>query len=112
MFFKSYTFTWWQVAIFKLALLAVGAAIGCYWFSFFRSILALLIIIAVIAGLYILFICLKQSTKEEEPSLEIEQATEKTPETAQEASKEISAEKPEGEIKPAGKPININSASS
>jgi hypothetical protein len=37
MFFKSYIFTWWQIGIFKLALLAIGIAIGSYWHIFFRA---------------------------------------------------------------------------
>lgn len=60
MIFKSYTFTWWQIGIFKLALLAIGAAIGAHWYEFFGASLTTLIIIAVIAGFYIAFICLKQ----------------------------------------------------
>jgi len=60
MFFKSYTFTWWQIGIFKLALLAIGIAIGSYWHNFFSDYLVPLIIIAVIASVYIMFISLKQ----------------------------------------------------
>src|SRR5665648_761253 len=55
MIFKSYTFTWWQIGIFKLALLAIGAAIGAHWHEFFGASLTTLIIIAVIAGFYIAF---------------------------------------------------------
>ncbi len=58
--FKSYTFTWWQVGVFKLALLAIGAAVGAYWHSFFGSNFASLIIIAVTAGVYIIYISLRQ----------------------------------------------------
>lgn len=60
MLFKSYTFTWWQIGIFKLALLAIGAAIGSHWHDFFGAKLTALIIIAVIASVYIMFTCLKQ----------------------------------------------------
>jgi fatty acid desaturase len=60
MIFKSYTFTWWQIGIFKLALLAFGAAIGAYWHDFFGANLAALIIIAVIASVCIFFTSLKQ----------------------------------------------------
>ena len=58
--FKSYTFTWWQINIFKLALLSLGAAIGAYWHDFFGANLTVLIIIAVIASIYIALISLKQ----------------------------------------------------
>lgn len=60
MFFKSYTFTWWQIGIFKLALLAIGVAIGSYWSEFFKNYFVPLIIIAVIASLYIMVISFKQ----------------------------------------------------
>lgn len=58
--FKSYTFTWWQIGVFKLALLAFGAAIGAYWHDFFGANSTALIIIAVITSVYIGFISLKQ----------------------------------------------------
>jgi hypothetical protein len=58
--FKSYTFTWWQIGIFKLALLTVGAAIGAYWHAFFGANLIPLIVIAAVASIYILYAALKQ----------------------------------------------------
>ena len=58
--FKSYAFTWWQIGIFKLALLAIGIAIGAYWHDFFGANLTALIIVAVIASAYILYVSLKQ----------------------------------------------------
>ena len=58
--FKSYTFTWWQIGILKLALLSLGAVIGAYWYDFFGANLAAFIIIAVIASIIIMFISLKQ----------------------------------------------------
>ncbi len=61
--FKAYTYTWWQIGIFKLGLLAVGAAIGAYWHGFFRSNLTALIIVAVIASAYVAFISLKQQDR-------------------------------------------------
>jgi len=60
--FKSYTFKceWWQIGIFKLALLAFGAAIGAYWHDFFGANLAALITIAVIASAYTMYVFFKQ----------------------------------------------------
>ncbi len=58
-FFKSYTFTWWQIGIFKLALLAGGVAAGAYWYKFFGANLAILVIIAVITGAYTMYVALK-----------------------------------------------------
>lgn len=58
--FKSYTYTWKQIGVFKLALLSIGVIIGSYWYEFFRANLMLVAIIAVIASVYILYISLKQ----------------------------------------------------
>jgi hypothetical protein len=59
-FFKSYTFTWWQIGIFKVALLAIGAAAGAYWHQFFGANLAGLVVVAVLASLYIMYVSMKQ----------------------------------------------------
>lgn len=58
--FKSYTFTWWQVGAFKLALLSMGAAIGSYWHEFFGANLVVLIIVAIVLSLYVVFISFRQ----------------------------------------------------
>jgi len=58
--FKNYTFSWWQVGIFKLSVLAFGVSIGAYWSSFFSQYITLLIVIAVVSGLYIGYISLKK----------------------------------------------------
>ncbi|MCQ6963606.1 hypothetical protein PV02_11065 [Methanolobus chelungpuianus] len=59
--FQSYTFTWWQIGMFKLALLAIGVAVGAYWDDFFSRYLIALIAIAVITSAYIAYISLKQA---------------------------------------------------
>ena len=58
--FKAYTFSWWQMGVLKLALLAIGAAIGAYWHEFFGANLTTLIIIAAIATVYTMYLALKQ----------------------------------------------------
>jgi len=58
--FKNYTFTWWQIGVFKLALLAIGVVIGAYWYEFWNSYLPALIVIAIITSSYIMYISLKQ----------------------------------------------------
>ena len=60
--FKSYTYAWWQIGIFKLALLAIGAAVGAYWHEFFgtETGLTVLIIVAITAGVYSIYASLKQ----------------------------------------------------
>lgn len=92
MFFKSYIFTWWQIGIFKLALLSIGIAIGAYWYKFFGAHLTALIIIAVIASLYIMVTSLKQLSETSKSTL---------------TALEISQEKP----LPLDKTMDINSAS-
>jgi len=58
--FKSYTLTWWQMGVFKLALLAIGVAIGAYWHELFAGALTALVVFAVVAGAYIAYVTLKQ----------------------------------------------------
>jgi hypothetical protein len=53
--FKSYTYTWWQIGIFKLALLSIGALIGSYWSEVVRSYWALFIIIAIGSSAYTMY---------------------------------------------------------
>ena len=59
LFKKTYTFAWWQVGIFKLALLSIGAAAGAYWPDFFAANLTALIVIAVVATPYTMYVALK-----------------------------------------------------
>jgi len=58
--FKSYTLTWWQIGIFKLALLAIGVSIGAYWHDIFAGSLVVLIVIAIVASAYTMYVALKQ----------------------------------------------------
>ncbi|MDP2650241.1 MAG: hypothetical protein Q8P16_01625 [bacterium] len=58
--FKSYTYTWWQIGIFKLALLSIGALAGAYWHEFFLDKKAIFIAIAIIASAYIMYVSLKK----------------------------------------------------
>lgn len=59
--FKNYTFTWWQIGIFKLALLSIGVLIGTYWNEIFQPHLTALLVIAVVTTVYVISISLKQS---------------------------------------------------
>jgi hypothetical protein len=58
--FKSYTYTWWQMGIFKVALLAIGVLIGSYWSEFWNGLSTLLAIVAVITSVYVMYVSLKQ----------------------------------------------------
>lgn len=58
--FGKGTFTWWQMGIFKIALLSLGVAVGAYWQEVFSQYLTALIVIAVVAGVYIAYVWFKQ----------------------------------------------------
>lgn len=57
---KTYTLTWWQIGIFKVALFSIGALIGSYWYSFFNPYFVPLIIVATLSNVYIWYIIFKQ----------------------------------------------------
>ena len=58
--FKSYTYTWWQIGVFKLALLSIGVLIGSYWSGFWGQIPELLIVVALVTTAYTMYASLKQ----------------------------------------------------
>ncbi|TAJ15312.1 hypothetical protein EPO56_01210 [Patescibacteria group bacterium] len=58
--FKNSTFTWWQIGLFKLSVATFGIAVGAYWQEFFLPYLTVLLTVAVVSGLYVGYIWLKQ----------------------------------------------------
>jgi uncharacterized membrane protein len=52
--FGSYTYTWWQMGIFKLALLAIGMIGGAYLASFVMNSLWIFILIAALSSAYVI----------------------------------------------------------
>jgi hypothetical protein len=56
--FKSYTFTWWQIGIFKVALLTMGAAAGARWHRFFGANQPALIALATLTSAYIISVAI------------------------------------------------------
>lgn len=58
--FKDYTFSWKQIGIFKLSLLSIGTIIGSYWHEFFNANMTLVIIVAIVATAYIVYVSMKQ----------------------------------------------------
>lgn len=58
--FRSYTFHWWQIGIFKVALLALGAAAGAWWHPFFRANLVPLLVVGGVASAYVAVVALGQ----------------------------------------------------
>lgn len=57
---KNYTFSWQEIGVLKLALLAIGVIIGSYWHEFFSANIMLVVIVAVLATIYSMYSALKQ----------------------------------------------------
>ena len=57
--FKTYTFTWQQIGVFKLALLSIGIIMGSYWNEFFSENIVFVAVIAFIATVYIMYVSLR-----------------------------------------------------
>jgi len=58
--FKSYTYTWWEIAIFKVALLSLGIILGVYWHTIFQQYLMLLAIAGALGSLYVGYVSFKK----------------------------------------------------
>ena len=59
--FKSYTYTWKQIGIFKLSLLAIGMILGAYFADFVKGNLVIFVVIAVAATTFIMYISVRQA---------------------------------------------------
>lgn len=51
--FKEYTYKWWEMGIFKLALLSFGIAIGAYWHEAFLPYVGMFVALGLVLGVYI-----------------------------------------------------------
>jgi uncharacterized protein YacL len=62
-FFRNYTYSWKQIAIFKLAMFSVGILIGVLFSNFFTKPIALIIILfsALILSIYIGVVSFKKN---------------------------------------------------
>ena len=58
--FKSYTFSWWEMGIFKLALIAIGISVGIYWQAFFIEYIEVVWSIAILSSIYSMYIAIRQ----------------------------------------------------
>jgi len=58
--FRDYTFTWWQAGILKVSVVCIGVAIGANWPEVFAKYTTLLIVIAVVLGIYLAVISFKK----------------------------------------------------
>lgn len=61
--FGTYTYTWWQMGVFKLSLLAIGMIAGAYLASFVLDSLLVFIAIAALASGYIITASLSGTNK-------------------------------------------------
>ena len=52
--FSSYTYTWWQMGVFKVSLLAIGMIAGAYLAAFVIGFLWLFIALAVLSTGYVI----------------------------------------------------------
>jgi hypothetical protein len=58
--FKSSTMTWWQMGVFKVSLLSIGAAAGAYWHEAFEPYTLWLVILGGVLGIYTAFAWFKK----------------------------------------------------
>ncbi len=58
--FKNLKLKWWEVGLFKIALLSLGIIIGIYFPDLFVGIVPLLWILFLIPGLYLGYVWYKQ----------------------------------------------------
>lgn len=58
--FKNYTFSWKQMAVFKICLLCIGVAVGSHWHDAFAPYVVLLLVAGLILGLYLALVAMKQ----------------------------------------------------
>lgn len=58
--FKDYTFTWWQAGMLKASVVCLGVAIGANWPEVFAQYTTVLIVIAVVLGIYLAVISFKK----------------------------------------------------
>lgn len=58
--FHDYTFTWWQIGILKLCLIAFGVAVGATWPGAFIGWVVALWLIFAVTAVYLYYIGIKQ----------------------------------------------------
>ncbi len=57
---KTFTLKWWQGALFKWGVLALGIAVGAYWHDFFDNYLPVLLTIAAVFLAYVNWVWVNQ----------------------------------------------------
>jgi hypothetical protein len=59
-FFKSFTFAWWQLSLFKLSMVALGLIVGSTWPGVFVDWRDLLLLLFVLPAFYVTYLWFKQ----------------------------------------------------
>ena len=62
--FRPYTFTWIEIGIFKAAMLAIGLALGGYFYEIVREYMIAVIGVAVLTSAYVGYVALQQAIAE------------------------------------------------
>ena len=57
--FRNYTFTWWQVTLFKFYLAIAGVIAGVYFYDFFSTVMPYLVIAFLVLMAYFIYAMLK-----------------------------------------------------
>jgi hypothetical protein len=58
--FKTITLKWWQAALFKAGIWALGIAVGAYWHNLFSGVLPELVAIGVVCLSYVSYVWARQ----------------------------------------------------
>jgi len=58
--FKTFTLKWWQGALFKWSIFALGILIGATWPGLFIAWRAVLLIVFIVPGIYVTWLWWKQ----------------------------------------------------
>jgi hypothetical protein len=59
-FFKSFTFAWWQLSLFKLSMVALGLIVGSTWPEVFAGWRGVLLVLFVVPASYVTYLWFKQ----------------------------------------------------
>jgi hypothetical protein len=61
--FRAYTYTWWQMGVFKVSLLAIGMILGAFMASVVLAWLWVFVVVAVILTIYVVVMSLTGANK-------------------------------------------------